>query len=157
MGEDRSTRARVAIAAGMVLVVLAVGAGSCSDDDDSAKVDVTLSEFIVEPDPASAGAGEVEIVGDNQGGETHELVMVKAADAAGLPVDEDGAVVEDDLPEGAFVGEIEDIEAQSSKSVTFDLEAGDYVLFCNITEEDQDSGEIESHFAEGMNASFTVE
>jgi len=101
--------------------------------------------------------GEVEIVGDNKGGETHELVMVKSADAAELPSTRMVAVVEDELSEGAFVGEIEDIEAQSSKVVTFDLEAGDYVLFCNITEEDQDSGEIESHFAEGMHASFTVE
>lgn len=158
MGKDRARRARVARAAGVVLVVLAVGAAGCGDDDDDAtSVDVTLGEFTVEPDPASAGAGEIEFVGDNQGGELHELVVVKAADAAALPVDADGAVVEDELPEGAFIGEIEDIEAQSSKSVTFDLEAGDYVLFCNITEEEADTGEIESHFAEGMHASFVVE
>ena len=148
----------MALAAGLVLVVGAVGAGGCGDDDDdSASVDVTLSEFIVEPDPATANAGEVEIVGDNQGGETHELVVVEAADAADLPVDADGAVVEDELAEGAFIGEIEDIEAQSSKTVTLDLEAGSYVLFCNITEEDQESGEIESHFAEGMHAGLQVE
>lgn len=158
MGERRAKRVRVARAGGVVVVLLAVGAAGCGDDDDDASsVDVTLSEFIVEPDPASAGAGEIEFVGDNQGGELHELVVVKGADAASLPVDADGAVVEDELPEGAFIGEIEDIEAQSSKSVTFDLEAGDYVLFCNITEEEEDTGEIESHFAKGMHAAFAVE
>jgi hypothetical protein len=157
MGKNRARRAWAARAAVVVVVVLAVGAAGCGDDDDDANsVDVTLSEFIIEPDPESTGAGEIEFVGDNQGGELHELVVVRGADAGSLPVDADGAVVEDELPEGAFIGEIEDIEAQSSKSVTFDLEAGDYVLFCNITEE-EDTGEIESHFAEGMHASFTVE
>jgi uncharacterized cupredoxin-like copper-binding protein len=137
-----------------VIVMLPMGVAACSDDDPPA-VDVTLGEFVVEPDPTSREAGDIEFVGDNQGGETHELVLVEAADAAALPVDADGAVVEDDLPEGAVIGEIEDIEPGSSESATFDLQAGDYVLFCNVTEE-QGSGEVESHFAEGMHASFTV-
>jgi hypothetical protein len=153
MAEHR-VRGRRAAGAFTVIVMSSIGVAACSDDD-APTVDVTLGEFVVEPDPTSGEAGEIEFVGDNQGGETHELVLVQAADAAALPVDADGAVVEDDLPEGAFIGEIEDIESESSKSATFDLEAGDYVLFCNVTEED--AGETESHFAEGMHASFTVE
>ncbi|MET1002409.1 MAG: hypothetical protein ABWZ15_11410 [Acidimicrobiia bacterium] len=124
-------------------------------DDGGAKVDVTLGEFIVEPDPTSEDAGEIEFVGDNGGGETHELVVVRAANAEELPTDADGAVDEAQLPEGALIGEIEDIEAGTSKSVTLDLEAGDYVLFCNVTEEAD--GEVESHFAEGMHADFEAE
>ncbi len=154
MDEHRARRRRAAGGA-TVIVMLSIGAPACSDDDPPS-VDVTLGEFVVEPDPTSDESGEIEFVADNQGGETHELVLVQAADAAALPVDADGAVVEDELPEGAFIGEIEDVESGSSKSATFDLEAGDYVLFCNITEE-EDSGEIESHFAEGMHAPFTVE
>jgi hypothetical protein len=136
------------------VVAIPVGLAACGDDG-AASTDVTLSEWIVEPDPTSADAGEIEFVGDNQGGETHELVVVRAANADALPTDEDGAVVEEELPEGALIGEIEDIESKSSKSVTLDLEAGNYVLFCNITEEQAD-GSIESHFAEGMHADFDV-
>jgi hypothetical protein len=40
--------------------------------------------------------------------------------------------------------------------LTLDLEAGTYVLLCNLVEE-EDTGEVESHFAEGMHAMFTVE
>jgi hypothetical protein len=47
-------------------------------------------------------------------------------------------------------------KAGTSKSVKLDLEAGSYVLFCNITEE-EDTGEVESHFAEGMHSDFEVE
>lgn len=156
MGEPRATRGRPAVtAAAAALVLSSVVLAACSDDD-APSVDVTLGEFVVEPDPTTVDAGEVEIVGDNQGGEPHEIVLVRAADAGALPVDEDGAVVEDELPEDAFIGEIEDIDAGSSQSATFDLEAGAYVLFCNITEE-SDSGEVESHFANGMQATLAVE
>jgi hypothetical protein len=138
----------------LALVVACVALVGCGDDD-GASVDVTLSEFIVEPDPTTEDAGEIEFVGDNQGGEIHELVVVRADGADALPTDDDGAVDEAQLEEGALIGEIEDIEAGSSKSVSLDLEAGSYVLFCNITEEED--GEVESHFAEGMHADFQVD
>lgn len=137
-----------------VALTVITGFAACSGDGEASS-DVTLSEWIVEPDPASGDAGEIEFVGDNKGGETHELVVVRAANADALPTDADGAVVEDELPDGALIGEIEDIESKSSKSVSVDLEAGSYVLFCNITEE-LDDGSIESHFAEGMHANFEV-
>lgn len=146
----RMTRCGVGATAALVLGVGGVG---CSSDEGA--VDVLLSEWIVEPDPTSEDAGEIGFTGDNQGGETHELVVVEADSADALPTDDDGAVIEDELPEGALIGEIEDIEAGTTKDVTLDLESGSYVLFCNITEE-LESGEIESHFAEGMHSSFTV-
>jgi hypothetical protein len=141
-----SVRALLAIAAA------STGFAACGDDG-GARVDVTLSEWIVEPDPTSEDGGEVEFVGDNKGGETHELVVVRAESADALPTDDDGAVDEAQLPEDALIGEIEDIETDSSKSVKLDLDPGSYVLFCNVTEE-LDNGEIESHFAEGMHADF---
>ena len=146
----------VRTALGGILVIALVGAGvaGCSGDG-TPKAEVLLSEFVVEPDPTSEDAGEIEFVGDNQGSETHEFVVVRADSADALPTDADGAVVEDELEEGALIGEIEDIESGDSKSVTLDLEAGRYVLFCNITEV-AESGEVESHFAEGMHAGFEV-
>ncbi len=147
------TMCRRALSGVFAIVLLGGGIAACGGDDEGATIDVTLSEWIVEPDASSADAGEIEFVGDNQGGETHELVVVRAASAESLPTDADGAVVEDELPEGALIGEIEDIEAGSSKAVTLDLEPGGYVLFCNITEEDA-SGAVESHFEEGMHSDF---
>jgi hypothetical protein len=137
-------------------VVLVVGAGALAacGDDGKPTVNVTLSEWIVQPDKTSVDSGEIEFVADNKGGETHELVVVRAASAESLPTDADGAVDEDKLPEGALIGEIEDVESQQSKSVTLDLSPGSYVLFCNVVE--TTDGETESHFAKGMHTSFEV-
>lgn len=133
---------------------MGVGLSACGGGDSST-VDVSLSEWLVNPDPTKIDAGEIEFVGDNVGGETHEMVVVAAKNADALPTDADGAVDEEQLPKGALIGEIEDIEAQSSKKVKLDLKAGTYVLFCNVTEK-QDSGEIESHFAKGMHYVLNV-
>ena len=144
------------MALGAILLVGALGLAACGGDDDDGRVEVTLSEWIVEPAPADADAGEIEFVGDNVGAETHELVVIRADSAAALPIDDDGAVVEDDLESGALIGELEDVATKTSKSVMLDLAAGSYVLLCNITEE-EDDGTIESHFEKGMHAEFTVE
>jgi uncharacterized cupredoxin-like copper-binding protein len=132
---------------------LLLSAAGCGDDDDDggAEVDVVLSEFIVDPREDSVEAGKVTFALDNQGGETHEFVVVEAASADDLPVDEDGAFEEDSV-----LAEVEEIEAGETAELTLDLEPGDYVLLCNIVEEEED-GEVESHFAEGMHATFTVE
>jgi hypothetical protein len=159
------------MALGMVVVAAAFGFAACGDDDEAATptteaptttvaglegdVTVLLSEFIVEPDPTSVPAGALTFVADNQGGEVHELVVARAESAEALPTDDDGAVDEAGLEEGALIGEIEDVAAQTQDSVDLTLDAGSYVLFCNITEE-EDDGTIESHFAEGMHAAFTV-
>ena len=89
------TMCRRALSSVFAIVLLGSGVAACGGDDEGATIDVVLSEWIVEPDASSADAGEIEFVGDNQGGETHELVVVRAASADALPTDEDGAVVED--------------------------------------------------------------
>jgi uncharacterized cupredoxin-like copper-binding protein len=134
--------------------VLLLSAAGCGDDDDDegADVDVVVSEFIVDPSEDSVEAGEVTFAIDNQGSETHEFLVVEAASADDLPVDDDGAF--DEEADGV-VDEVEDIEAGDTAELTLDLEAGDYVLLCNVVEDED--GEAESHFAEGMHADFTVE
>jgi uncharacterized cupredoxin-like copper-binding protein len=142
----------------VVIAVLVLSATGCGDDDDDegAEVDVVLSEFIVDPAEDSVEAGEVTFALDNQGGETHEFVVVEAASADDLPVDDDGAFDEEAFGEDNVLGEVEEIEAGETAELTLDLESGDYVLLCNIIEEGED-GEVESHFAEGMHTTFTVE
>ncbi len=150
-------------AAVAVLAALAAGCGdddggdeASGDDDGGEEVNVVVSEFTVEPDPESVGAGEVTFVVDNQGGETHEFLVVDADSADDLPVDDDGAFDEAAFGEDKVLDEVEDIESGDTAELTVDLEAGTYVLLCNVVEEEE-SGELESHFAEGMHATLTVE
>jgi uncharacterized cupredoxin-like copper-binding protein len=137
-------------------------AAGCGDDDDGGgaagggEVNVVVSEFIVEPEQESVDAGEVTFVVDNQGGDIHEFLVVDAASADDLPVDDDGAFDEAAFGEDKVLDEVEDIESGDTAELTLDLEAGSYVLLCNVVEEEE-TGELESHFAEGMHTTFTVE
>ncbi|MFZ0015223.1 MAG: hypothetical protein WAL25_14040 [Acidimicrobiia bacterium] len=135
-----------------VLTVFAMIVVSCGGDGGGA-IDVSLFEWEVDA-PSSASAGEVTFNATNDGGEAHELVIVKGVAPEDLPVDEDGRVIEDDLPDGSFVGEIEEFDAGLTESASFDLEEGTYTLFCNIIEEDD--GEVESHFQNGMVTTLEV-
>jgi hypothetical protein len=102
------------------------------------------------------GAGEVTFVADNQGGETHEFLVVEADAAEVLPVDEIGAFDEEAFGEDNVLGEVEDVASGTSEELALDLDAGTYVLLCNVVEE-AEGGEVERHFAEGMHATITAE
>lgn len=118
------------------------------ETDDYAEVAVSLDEYSISLDTDTAEAGAVEFVAENAGEEPHELVVVKGTEDD--LVVEDGVVDEEALPEGAFVGEIEAFAAGETCEGIFELEAGDYVLFCTLVEGDH------AHFEEGMVTSFTV-
>jgi plastocyanin len=134
-------------------VVLSLIIAACTGG--AGEVEVSLFEWSVEPSTDSVASGEVTFVATNDGGEAHELVIVKDVAPGDLPTDDTGKVVEDDLPEGAFIGEIEEFAAGETESATFDLAPGTYTLFCNIVEE-EDTGEFESHFQEGMVTTIEV-
>jgi uncharacterized cupredoxin-like copper-binding protein len=130
---------------------LAVGASACGGEGGT--VDVTLQEFSVIPAESSAEAGEITFNVTNDGpNDVHEFVVIEtdlAPDA--LPTDENGVVSE--TGEGMeVIDEIEDIPVGDSPSLTVDLDAGNYVLICNIFEEE----EQESHYQNGMRTAFTV-
>jgi len=141
-----------------VAVLMIVGLAACGSDNGgggaaTSSVSVTEREWEVAPDPTSADAGEVTFSVSNEGTEIHEFVVVKTDLASGdLPTVEDGSV--DEEGEGIEpVDEIEDISAGSSQELKVDLESGQYVVFCNIVEE---NGETESQIAKGMRTDFTV-
>jgi hypothetical protein len=147
-----------------VLLLVGLVLTACDDDDDddgggdgggATTVNVELNEFVITADPESAPAGEVTFEVENIGEETHEFVIVQTdLDADELPAAEDGSF--DEEGEGVtVVDEIEDIESGATADVTANLEAGAYLLICNLVEEED--GETESHFAEGMHTGFTVE
>lgn len=147
-------RGGIASLAVVVGLVWSLAAG-CGDDDGGEEVNVVVSEFTVEPEQESVDAGEVTFVVDNQGGDIHEFLVVDAASADDLPVDDDGAFDEAAFGEDKVLDEVEDIESGDTAELTLDLEAGTYVLLCNVVEEEDT--EVENHFAEGMHTTFTVE
>ena len=143
-----------------ILLVLAAALGglltSCGDDDDNgdaSDVSVKLDEFSIALD-GEPSAGGVTFGIENIGEETHEFVVFRTELAlTALPTADDGSVDE----EGAgveLVDEAEDIAAGDSDQLTVDLDAGSYVVICNVVE--KDDGKTESHYQEGMRASFTV-
>jgi uncharacterized cupredoxin-like copper-binding protein len=116
-------------------------------------ISVALSESSVTPAPATVQSGEVYFLAKNVGGEAHELVVIRSdLPANGLPT-EDGRVPEDEVD---MIGEISPFSAGSEASAVFELEAGSYVLICNVVEEEE-GGEPVSHYEKGMYASLTVE
>lgn len=157
---------RLLIATGVILAGVLLAA--CGDDEKDSgatatpggtagggtEVDVTLQEFSVVPDTDSVEAGEITFKVENVGpDDVHEFVILKTElEPDALPTVADGSVDE----EGAgieVIDEIEDIAVGDTQSVTVDLEAGSYVLICNI----YDETENEAHYAEGMWTAFTVE
>lgn len=156
----RTGKAGALVGAALALTLVAT---ACSSDDDGGSgstgsgdgtVQVTLQEFAIAAVPASVAAGSVTFETTNTGPEdVHEFVVFKtdlAPDA--LPTVADGSV--DEEGEGLeVIDEIEDIAVDATPSLTVNLDAGNYVLVCNI----YDEAEQESHYQEGMRTAFTVE
>ncbi len=149
------------------IAAISAVAVACGDDEEEggggeagATVNVTLGEWVIEPDPASVSAGDITFVASNEGTIEHELVIIKtdlAPDA--LPTNEDGTVNED-AAGLEVIDEIEEFEPGGSESLTVRLDPGTYVLICNIgpsSEEEAGHMEHDAHYAEGMHAAFTVE
>lgn len=136
-------------ASGTAAACRPVGDASTSD----ATIAVELKEWSVLPARADAPAGAITFEARNTGEDAHELVVVRAADPATLPLAADGTVDEEKLPEGAVVGEIEAFPAKQTCTGTFELPAGSYALFCNLLETEAD-GSKENHYANGMRARF---
>jgi uncharacterized cupredoxin-like copper-binding protein len=147
-----------------VLVAFALGAcassggssataGGNDGDSGGGDVAVALQEWAVVPDAGSVSAGEVTFTVTNDGPEDiHEFVILSTdLDPADLPTDEHGAV--DEEGEGIqVVDEIEDIPVGETEELNVTLEAGNYVLLCNIYDEDED----EAHYQMGMRTAFEV-
>jgi uncharacterized cupredoxin-like copper-binding protein len=120
---------------------------------DATQVEVVLREWEVAPRQSSVKAGKVYFLVENAGPEDpHEFVVIKSDLAPGSLPFEDDVVPEDKVD---IIDEIEPFAPKSKASLVLTLEKGKYVLICNITEEED--GEIESHYREGMRTAFTVE
>jgi len=104
---------------------------------------VTMTEFAVKVDKSDAPAGSVVFKTTNGGTIDHELRVIKTDLAADkLPLA--GATVDETKVQVA--GTLEQLKASSSKDLTLTLQAGHYVLICNVA----------GHYQLGMHTDLTV-
>ncbi len=106
-------------------------------------VEFKLTEFAIDG-PATADAGAITFEVENAGTQPHELLIVRS-DAA----PDSFSVVDAVIPESELdiIGEIDDFDGGEERSATFNLEAGRYLLICNIA----------AHYELGMVSEFIVE
>jgi uncharacterized cupredoxin-like copper-binding protein len=141
---------RIAIAAVAVALLGAVGCASSSSSSSSSAggtpsggVSATEKDFSIELASSSAPSGSVTFNISNEGPSTHEFVIIKTKDAPDALPTKDGKVDEDQL---TAVDEQEDIAPSTTATLTTDLDAGSYVIICNIP----------GHYEAGMRTAFTV-
>jgi uncharacterized cupredoxin-like copper-binding protein len=121
----------------------ASGAGD-DHEHEAAEIAVALSEWAIAPVPADGEHGEFLFEVTNEGQQPHELVVIQSDAAA------------DDLPTGAtgvdeeqveVLGKVQNIAAGGTAELSLELDAGAYILVCNIP----------GHYQLGMVTDFTVE
>ncbi len=138
----------------LVFAVNACGGGS-SSGGGSADVKVSLREFSVTPDAREHKAGSLSIDADNAGSIKHELVVVQAKDAAALPLNTDGSVDLAKIPRADKFGTIAKLAPGTSKTQTFKLPTGSYVMFCNLVDTKPGAPPV-VHFKLGMHETFSA-
>jgi uncharacterized cupredoxin-like copper-binding protein len=129
-----------------VLLLAGCGGGGVKE------VKASLKEWSITPEVSQVESGKVRFVVANDGSEPHELVIIRSdLSPDALPV-VDGKVDEERVD---IIDEIEPFAAGITEQKTVDLEAGKYVLICNIVE--RVPGEpVESHYENGMRTAFLV-
>jgi uncharacterized cupredoxin-like copper-binding protein len=100
----------------------------------------TVNEFAVKVAPDHVTAGKVTFKVTNTGKLPHEFVILKT----GRPAAKLGSGAR--VSETGHVGEIGDMAAGATKSVTLNLKPGHYSVICNLP----------SHYKMGMHADLTV-
>jgi uncharacterized cupredoxin-like copper-binding protein len=111
---------------------------------------IKMSEFAFDPKNPTAAAGKVKVTAPNIGKVEHELVLFKTNREPGSFKVSKGRVNEEALEHAADieeVGEIADVEPGETKSETFKLTPGKYVMICNVS----------GHYKAGMYGSITVQ
>ena len=83
----------------------------------------------------------------NAGTQVHEFVVIKTeAKADQLPIASSGTEVDEDASALDVVDEVEDLAAGASQDLSVTLDAGHYVVICNVA----------GHYQLGMHADFTA-
>jgi uncharacterized cupredoxin-like copper-binding protein len=129
-----------------VALVSALAATACGPSAVTRDVQVTADEFSIKLNNASVPAGKVTFRVANKGTIEHELVLLKTDLApTALKMRDNEDKVNEEVS-ATNVGEVEDIGSGATKSGTFDLTPGKYVLICNVV----------NHYRAGMTTAFEV-
>jgi len=114
------------------------------------KIDAALTTYKIVLSKNSASAGDIVFHVHNDATDLkHEFVIFKTdLPEDQLPVNDEGAVDE----EGAGVTHIDEVEVEAGQSadLAVNLAPGNYVLICNINDNN------EMHYGHGMHVTFTV-
>ena len=132
----------LAALAAISLATAACSSGSGSSaSSGSETVKVGLSEYRISPDLQSVKSGKVTFDVANDGDQVHEMVLIKTDAAPGdLPMQKGEA------SEAGSVGEVSELDAGASGTLTIHLAPGRYVMICNVP----------GHYVAGMHTEFTV-
>ena len=124
---------------------LAACSGAPAQPTPPPPITVNLTSFSMAPSATSARAGKTTFIATNTApGIQHELIIIKTDLAADkLMVESDDRVSEDVMHS---LGEVSELDSGKSGIVTINLDAGHYVLICNIA----------GHYRQGMRFDFTV-
>jgi len=118
---------------------------STSESMTGMTIDATEKDFSISLGDDSVAAGDVTFHITNEGPSVHEFVVFQTNLAPdSLPV-KDG-VVNEDAQQLTLVDEQEDIDANTTADLTVNLDAGDYVVICNLP----------GHYQQGMYAGLTI-
>jgi len=109
-------------------------------------VKVDERDFQIAVSPARVTGGLVDLQVDNEGPDMHELIVVRAEDAATLPMRPDGMTVNEAAVARVTVASLEPGEPGSVRNIEVKLLPGRYVLFCNMS----------GHFMGGMHTPLVV-
>ncbi len=123
------------------------GTGSSSGEHPTGAgaVNIQETEYAITPNVSSVPAGSVMLTVTNAGSIPHELVLLKTDLSPGALPLKDGDV--DERGAGlTSVGEIDDLQAGSRQSKTFQLSPGKYIFVCNLP----------GHYHFGMVTTFVV-
>jgi len=151
-------QSKVLIWALPVIMTGTLGVMACNDSTapSPVNVNVTLREFNISLDRASAPRGTVIFHVTNSGEDIHEFLVIRTDRAPNaLPTEADGSYQEN----GAgtqLLEEIEEIPPGSSRDLTIDLSEGSHVLICNMVMTEPD-GTVEVHYQLGMRTAFRVD
>lgn len=111
------------------------------------KVGVTVKDFAMSLDKSSIAAGKITFAVKNDGPTVHEFVIFKSdPDPASMPLESGSTDVDEEGAGVKHISEIEDIAAGATQSLEQSLDAGKYVLLCNLP----------GHYKLGMYTGLTV-
>lgn len=159
---------RLSIAVCGIVLVAACGGGDDSTSDTTAAATaapttvpvveensdpeaVDLSHFEIIVDSTVFKAGTINFVATNSDDTPHEFGIARGKSYEELPLLPNGSIDEDALGED-LLGKtaVVDQVLSPTREITFELEPGSYVMFCNIV-----AGPV-SHAARGQVLSITV-